>query len=141
MFNTVHFHPMIVHFPVAIILVGFLAELAYLITKKESLSYASFWLLVTGALSALAAYLTGQFFTGEMSGTAGDVKEYHELFALITLITVMANAFFRTYLKISGKENLNLRWLTAGAYAVSAVAVSITGYYGGTLVYNYMMPL
>ncbi len=141
MFSPSHFHPMLVHFPVALILIGFLSELAYLFFKKESLSFAGFWLLIFGALSAVAAYLTGEFFTGEMAGAAGEIKENHEIFAAITLWTVVANAIFRTFLKYTRKENPGLRWVTFGVYAISAIAVSITGFYGGTLVYNYMMPL
>ena len=35
MFSTSHIHHMLVHFPVALILIGFLAELAALVYKKE----------------------------------------------------------------------------------------------------------
>jgi uncharacterized membrane protein len=35
MFATSHLHPMLVHFPIALILIGFLAELAFLVIKKE----------------------------------------------------------------------------------------------------------
>ncbi len=136
-----HFHPMIVHFPVALLLAGFIGEVAWIIFKKESFSTAAFWLLVMGAFSACAAYLTGVLFTGDMSGAAGEVKENHELFALITLVLSVAAAIFRIYLKYAGKEETRLRWVASGIYAAAAVAVSITGFYGGTLVYNYMMPI
>jgi len=76
-----------------------------------------------------------------MTGAAGDIQETHELFAAITLWTMLANAIFRIYLKYSGKENTQLKWLAFAVYAISAVAVSITGFFGGTLVFNYMMPL
>ncbi len=142
MFTTSHFHPMLVHFPIALIMIGFLAEVISLFVKKEAcLSFAGFWLLIIGALAALAAYLTGYFFTGEMTGAAGEIQETHELFAAITLWTMLANAIFRIYLKYSGKENTQLKWIAFAVYAISAVAVSITGFFGGTLVFNYMMPL
>jgi len=142
MFTTSHFHPMIVHFPIALIMIGFIAELVSLFFKKEAcLSFAGFWLLIIGALAALTAYLTGEFFTGEMTGAAGAVKETHEIFAKITLWTMIANAVFRIYLKSSGKEQGAMKWIAFVIYAISAIAVSITGFYGGSLVYNYMMPL
>lgn len=142
MFTLSHFHPMLVHFPIALIMVGFLAEFASLFLKKEvCLSFAGFWLLILGALATIAVYLTGEFFTGEMTGTAGEIKSTHALFALITVITVLINAIFRIYLKLKKKENGNLKWVSFAIYAVSAIAVSITGFYGGTLVFNYMMPL
>ncbi|MGB8492064.1 MAG: DUF2231 domain-containing protein, partial [Bacteroidales bacterium] len=139
MFSTTHFHPMVVHFPVALILAGFLAEVAYLIFKKDAFSVAGFWLLVLGAISACAAYLTGKFFTGDMSGAAGEIKGNHELFATITLVISVATAGFRIYLKYARKGDTRLRWVAFGFYAVAAIAVSITGFFGGVLVYNYMM--
>jgi uncharacterized membrane protein len=142
MFTLSHFHPMLVHFPIALIMVGFLAELGSLYFRKEAcLSFAGFWLLILGTLAALAAYLTGEFFTGEMTGTAGGIKSTHELFANITLWTMLINAVFRIYLKLKDKETTNLKWLAFAIYAVSAISVTITGFYGGTLVFNYMMPL
>ena len=35
MFNPSYLHPMIVHFPIALILAGFLADLLYLFYKKQ----------------------------------------------------------------------------------------------------------
>lgn len=142
MISTSHFHPMLVHFPIALIMVGFIAELASLYFKKEAcLSFAGFYLLMAGALAALAASLTGEFFTGQMSGGAEDVKSTHELFASITLWSVLINAAFRIYLKAAKKEKGTLKWISFVLYAISAIAVSITGFYGGTLVYEYMMPI
>jgi uncharacterized membrane protein len=142
MISTDHFHPMIVHFPVALIMVGFLAETAALVIKKEPcLAKTGYYLLLLGALSALAAYLTGQFFTGEMSGAAGEVREEHELLALMTMLSMVVNAIFRSYLIIGKKETATLRWTSYLLYLGSAILVSITGFLGGTLVYTYMMPL
>jgi uncharacterized membrane protein len=43
MFTTSHFHPMLVHFPIALIMIGFLAEVISLFVKKEAcLSFAGF---------------------------------------------------------------------------------------------------
>ncbi len=142
MFSTSHLHPMLVHFPVAILMIGFIAVLAAMFFKKEAcLSVAGFYLLIIGALSALAAYLTGQYFTSEMTGGAGEIKELHELFASITMWTALANAGFWIFLKYAKKENTSLKWIVLALYAISAISVSITGFYGGTLVYNFMMPL
>ena len=53
---------MIVHFPIALITVGFLADVFSLFFKNEKcLSKTGFYLMVMGALSAIAAWSTGQF--------------------------------------------------------------------------------
>ncbi len=142
MISASHFHPMLVHFPIALLMIGFIAEFAFLFFKKTTcLSFAGFYLLIFGALAATVAFLTGEFFTSEMSGAAGDVKGMHELFASVTLWTALATAVFRIILKASKNENSTLKWIAFFLYAVCAISVSITGFYGGTLVYNYMMPL
>ena len=60
MFNTDHLHPIIVHFPVALIIVGFFAEVASLFFKKEKcLSKTGFYLMMLGTLGAIAAWSSG----------------------------------------------------------------------------------
>lgn len=142
MFTTTHLHPMLVHFPIALLMLGFLAAVLALIYKKETcFSVAAFYILVLSALAALAAYLTGVFFTSEMSGAADEIKEVHELFASITFYSVLVNAALSIFLKIRKNENKTLQWIVFALYCISAIAVSITGFYGGVLVYQYMMPL
>ncbi|MDD4969472.1 MAG: DUF2231 domain-containing protein [Paludibacter sp.] len=140
MFSTSHLHPMLVHFPIALVMFGFLAELAFLFLKKEiSLSRMGYYLLIAGTLAALAAWLTGNFFTSPMDGAAGQVKETHELFATITLILLLITSILRTTLLMLKNENSALKILSFILYALAAVTVSITGYLGGSLVYNYML--
>lgn len=142
MFSTSHFHPMMVHFPIALVALGFLAELLALYFKKEiCLTKFGFYLLVTGTLAALAAVFTGVFFTSEMAGAAGNVQKSHEFFAILTLCLLVLTSVLRIILKSSKKENTELKWLAFALYGLAAIFVSITGFFGGTLVYNYMMPL
>jgi uncharacterized membrane protein len=142
MFTTSHLHPMLVHFPIAIVMIGFLAELAFLFFKKEvSLGKMGYYLLIAGTLAALAAWLTGNFFTSEMDGAAGKIRETHELFATITLILLLVTSVLRTILLVFKNESSSLKALAFLLYALAAVTVSITGYLGGSLVYNYMLGL
>lgn len=142
MISLTHVHPMLVHFPIALVVVGFAFDLASLILKKETcLSKAGFYLLLGGTLSALLAVLAGVFLTSEMSGSAGEVKETHEMFAWITLAILTLTSVIRIYILVKNKEKTNLKWLAFFLYALAVISVSLTGFYGGTLVYNYMMPL
>jgi len=142
MFTTSHLHPMLVHFPIALVMIGFLAELAFLFFKKEvSLSKMGYYLLIVGTLAAIAAWLTGNFFTAEMDGAAGKAREAHELFATITLVLLLATSVLRTTLLVLKNENSALKALSLLLYALAAVSVSITGYLGGSLVYNFMLGL
>jgi uncharacterized membrane protein len=142
MFETSHLHPMLVHFPIALVMFGFLADLASLYFKNEAwLSKAGFYLLLFGTLSALAAWLTGIFFTSPMSDTAGEIKATHEFFAWLTLGTLIAATVIGILFRSGKMVNAKLKWFAFALYALAAVFVSITGFYGGSLVYNYMMPL
>ena len=142
MISSSHLHPMLVHFPIALIVVGFIFDIAAILYKKEvCLSAVGFYLLILGTLAALTALTTGALFTSEMTGAAGAVKDTHELFAWITVGNLVVLTAFRILLKIQNKENTSLNWVALALYGLAAISVSITGFYGGTLVYNYMMPL
>ena len=142
MFDTSHLHPMLVHFPIALVMFGFIIELASLIIKKElCLPKLSLYLLVTGTLATIVTWLSGELFTSEMSGAAGSVKEPHELFAFITMCLLIATSIIRLMITLGKKENSTLKWISFILYGIAAITVSITGFFGGTLVYNYMMPL
>ena len=70
MIDLTHLHPMIVHFPIALLIVGFLADAIGLFTKREFFTKAGFYLLILGTLGVVAAYLTGNY-AGEGVTEAG----------------------------------------------------------------------
>jgi uncharacterized membrane protein len=141
MFSTSHLHPMIVHFPIALILVGFLADVVFLFFKEEKcLSKTGFYLMVIGALAAVAAWSTGHLFTSEPE--EGEiVKTFlrHETGALITMIVMVLGAALRVYLVVTKKEESSLKWLVFALYFLGFAAVSYTGLMGGVMVYSFML--
>lgn len=143
MFNTAHLHPMIVHFPIALITAGFLADVVFLFFKNEKcLSKTGFYLMVIGALAAVAAWSTGQLFTSEpIDGEIVKVFERHETGALVTMIIMLIGAVIRVYLVVKKKEETQLKWLVFALYLLGFVAVTYTGFMGGTMVYDFMMSL
>ncbi len=142
MFSLTHLHPMIVHFPIALVTIGFLAELASLFFKKEAcLHKISLYLLVIGTLAAMAAVLAGVFFTEELSGEAGSIEKTHALLAFITTGLLTVTSLLRLIPLLKSKETKSTNQLAFVFYLLSMFAVSATGFFGGTLVYSYMMPL
>lgn len=141
MIETSHFHPMMVHFPIALITFGYIAELGSLFLKKELyLSKISLYLLIFGTLTAVVTWLTGFLFTSEMEGAAAGVRNLHESFAVITLGLLVMTSVIRTWSCYNG-DCSKFKWIVFILYTLATLSVSITGYLGGTLVYNYMMPL
>jgi uncharacterized membrane protein len=129
-----------VHFPIALVVFGFLADVTSVFFKKEvCLSKTGFYLLASGTFMALLAWLTGALFTSSLAGKAGEVKETHELFALITLVILIVALIFRIYLKIKDKEQSWLKWIAFALFGLGTISVLITGFFGGTLVYEYMI--
>ena len=141
MFNTDHLHPMIVHFPIALITVGFIAEVVSLFFKSEKcLSKTGFYLMVLGSLAAIAAWSSGHLFTEEP--TQGEILKVflrHKTGALITMILIVAGTIFRIWLMVKKKEDTHLKWIAFVFYLLAFFAVAFTGFMGGSIVYDFMI--
>lgn len=136
-------HPMIVHFPIALIIVGFTADIVSLFFRNEKcLSKTGFYLMVLGALGAIAAWGSGQLFAAKPSeGAIMSVFEKHETGALITMIIMIIGASFRIWLVVKKKDETQLKWIALGFYFLALVSVAFTGFMGGKMVYEFMIGL
>jgi uncharacterized membrane protein len=142
MIDTSLLHPMVVHFPIAIILVGFLVDISSLfITREPCLPKFGLYLEVAGMLSAIAAYGTGYYLTDQMMGEAGILRENHQLFATLTLVSIILATFFRILLVYQKKEDSQLKYLALCLFLLAFIFVIITGQLGGKLVYEHMIGL
>ncbi|MGC1389409.1 MAG: DUF2231 domain-containing protein [Bacteroidales bacterium] len=141
MFNTEHLHPMIVHFPIALITIGFFAEVVSLYFKSERcLSKTGFYLMVLGSLAAIAAWSSGHLFTE--APTQGEILKVfisHKTGALVTMIIIISGTIFRIWLMIKKKEDTPLKWIAFSFYLLAFITVTFTGYMGGIMVYDFMM--
>jgi len=137
MFEINHLHPVLVHFPIALIIVGFLADILSLVFKKEKcLSTMGLYLEVLGFLGATAAFVTGHFMTGDTLEGAGHIGQLHKLFATLTLCTILLAVIFRfliIYLKV---DSTRLKYIALAIFFFAFVFVSITGHFGGLIVYG-----
>ncbi len=134
-----HLHPMIVHFPIALVIVGFLSDVIGLVTKWKFFTSAGLFLIILGSLGTLAAYLSGNL-AGEgieAFGALGTALDTHENSAVVAVWTMMILAVLRTLLAVTGRMT---GWLKLGMVILLAVGVGTiarTGYYGGELVYRH----
>lgn len=141
MINTEHLHPIIVHFPVAIITIGFFAELVSLFfTSEKCLSKTGFYLMILGSLGAIAAWSTGHLFTQPPTeGEIFTVFTKHSTGGLITMILIVTGTIFRIFLIVNRKEKTALKWIAFAFYLLAFVAVVFTGLMGGKMVYDFML--
>ncbi len=139
MFDTTHIHPMIVHFPIALIIIGFLAELIGAIWKKEFFGKAGFYLLILGTLGVVAAYISGNL-AGDGITEAGPLKqalETHESAALLSLWLMVGVAVIRIALTLTKQYAGALRWVAIILFFIGVLSIARTGFYGGELVFKH----
>jgi uncharacterized membrane protein len=129
---------MIVHFPIALLLVGFLSEIIGLVSKKQFFSQAAFYLLILAAAGAITAYFTGdQAGEGMEGGSLKKAVDLHEQAAVITLWLTIAAALVRTAHELLQKKTKWLKIAVFVLFASAAAGVGRTGYLGGQLVYKH----
>jgi uncharacterized membrane protein len=120
-------HPIIVHFPIALLITAILFHGLELILKRGVLREAATWLLGLGFLGALAATASGILAeeAAAESGVPESAIETHEFFAFATL------AVFATLLAIRWRQN------NRHLPEIPVMFIGLTGYFGGDLVYRY----
>ena len=139
MIDLTHLHPMVVHFPIALLLVGFSTDLAGLIIKREFLSQAAFYLLILGALGTIAALMSGEQ-AGDAITEQGLLKqavEQHEEAAELAVWLVGITTAVRIILVVLKKYSGILKVMAFLLFFASVIAIVRTGYYGGALVYEH----
>lgn len=138
MISATHLHAIIIHFPIALLMVGFFSELFAVFIKNDFFKNAAFYLLLLGALGAIVAYVTGGYAgEGIEEGPLLIPMELHEQAALITLWLAIITALYRVLIYFFKIQNTKAKWAGILLYALLAVAVGRTGYLGGQLVFSH----
>ena len=149
-------HPIIVHFPIALLTLYGLAELLRFKALRDRVwwFYVKAALVIPGALTAGAAYLTGNAAADALAGdySLAPVIAAHENWAKATIIVfgMMAAFYVATFLLKEGwiKEGGYAGKLAGGAERILAArlpvvfallglaAITITGALGGSIVHG-----
>lgn len=141
MFDVAHIHPMLVHFPIALAIVGCSFEFIALFIKKDMQQCkCGEWLLYLATVSAVASVLSGLFFTGTFAGKPGNIRDIHMLFAAVATMMLCITSIFYLLYTFKNKDP-KIRMLGFFFYVGATVFVALTGAMGGTLVYKYMIGL
>ncbi len=138
MISATHLHAMAVHFPIALLVIGFFAELLSLFMQKQFLRKAALYLLISGALGTIASYLAGNAAgEGMEEGTLGKAIALHEQAATIAL---WLTAFTAVVYLVMFYSRYNRSWARIVSVILFAAVVGViarTGYLGGQLVYKH----
>ncbi|GET22911.1 DUF2231 domain-containing protein [Prolixibacter denitrificans] len=138
MIDISHIHPMLVHFPIALLIAGFFSDVLGLFVKKEFFTRAGFYLLILGTLGAIAAVITGHMAgDGIESGSLKQAVEVHEDAGTLTLWLALITSAFRIVLVWLEKYRGILKAAALVLFLATVLSVARTGYYGGELVYKH----
>lgn len=138
MLTASHLHAMVIHFPIALILVGFLSEILAFIGKKKFYKNAAFYLLLLGALGTIVAYISGSYAgDGMTDGILQAPMELHEEAATLTLWLTIITALYRVALYYFKYNRIWTKWVGIILFASLSGSVARTGYLGGQLVFQH----
>ena len=128
-------HPLVVHFPIALLLVAFGLEVLGLVLKNGRIAYAAAWNLGLGALGAIAAVITGLRAAGSAAIGASEegLLQTHKTLALIAMGTAVVLAAWR--LRSRGEMSRGARVVFLALMLGMAVVLGAGAHYGGQLVY------
>ncbi|MGZ4161791.1 MAG: DUF2231 domain-containing protein [Neobacillus sp.] len=129
-----HIHPIIVHFPIALIIIATCYDLFWVITKRRLSPKKGFWLWAIAFISAWIAIGTGP--EHDARGNT-NVFEYHEKLADLATILSFLVVAFRVFFIFKKKEILrSLLVVYCLLSLISTVAILSVGYFGGKMVYD-----
>lgn len=126
-------HPLIVHFPIALIVVAAVLELFTFGKFHSKLRPGIVMLAAIGAVSAILAAPMGWLLAAN-EGTSGEVLDLHKW---IGVATAVLSVFILLFLP-KGKGELTASQIKVfrGILFITAIGVSVTGHFGGALTHG-----
>ena len=130
-------HPLIVHFPIALLLTATALEILALIARRPQLHRFALWNLCLGTLGAGATVLTGlqAAAVAKHSFEIWEVMELHEHLGITTLILGLGLCALRLWKR--DRLSRRVRVATLAAMLVMAGTLGYGAYLGGRLVYEF----
>jgi predicted heme/steroid binding protein/uncharacterized membrane protein len=125
-----HPHPMVVHFPIALLMASSLFVLLYLIFKNPSFENTSFYLLIMGAIASPFAMATGLFtwWVNYRLKVTLFVKRKIQFSILLLIFEVILALWGSSQAQISNPIYFIMM-------VILTPIVSILGYYGGQMTF------
>jgi uncharacterized membrane protein len=145
MISAALIHPMLVHFPIVLLISAVIMDIVLLLIKRDlagrqCLSLIASSALLLGTLSAVFAAIFGDIALDKAVslGFPTGPLEIHETFALITIAVFSLYCLIRLLAIWRGYSLQGvIGWISALPGVVGVVLLITTAYYGGELVYHF----
>ena len=123
-------HPMLIPFPLGLLVTSFIFDIIYLITDNEGFSVAAFWMIAAGVIGGLAAAVFGTIdFSRVPDGTrAHSVGVWHAVLS-VSMVVLFAVSWL---LRLGEPAEPGIFPIILSL--VGAVLAGLTGWFGGELV-------
>src|SRR5262249_43559826 len=130
------FHPPTVNFPIALLTVAAVAELLRMVTgrDKRALNAVSRYCVRFGAITALVAVILGWFLGGFRLTDASWVKTTHRWLGTSTAACAVLVLVLSERSRHPDRQRSRI-WFRVALF-IAAVLVSVTGFFGGALVFG-----
>ncbi len=128
-------HPLVVHFPIVLLLLAVLTQFAGVFIFRKELSWVTLFLLLTGFAGAI---LASQVFHPHASGLTDKVQEIletHEQYASLTMWLSGIALLFKIISHFFLERKPWAEWIIFIVIAGSALTVGLAGHLGSQMVY------
>ena len=129
---TGRLHPLLVHFPIALILIAAIAELAFLATRFPTWHTVAVANLRAGAAFAVASATAGWLLASSRIVEASPALEWHRWLGLIAAVAALAAALMTVQIDHLRRR----RWRYRTALFSAAAFVAVAGHFGAVLVWG-----
>ena len=130
-------HPLVVHFPIALLTTSVLLELAALVLKKPALHRVALWNLALGTLAAGAAVWSG-LRAEEVAKHSFEIEQVMELHERLGIATLIGGALITAFRLLKRDQlALGMRLLVLALMLVMLGTLSYGAHLGGRLVYEF----
>ena len=130
-------HPLIVHFPIVLLLLAMLAQFSVLFFPNNMLiKWLAFLLLLTGCFGTFIAIQTAVHISGDADDKAIEIFEAHQRFGNLTFWFSLAATVIR-FVTLKWIKKKSLEIILAILLIAISVFVTITGHHGAQLVHVY----
>ncbi|MEX0779062.1 MAG: DUF1549 domain-containing protein [Balneolales bacterium] len=126
-------HPLVVHFPIGVLLTAFLLELFTLGGKRSELRPGIQWLVYIGAGTSLVAAFAGWLLAYGANYSASTL-DYHQWSGIATVICALLAAFMLHRAHSSGRES-DLNYYR-GILTFSVLLLTVAGHFGASLTHG-----